>query len=705
MIKVKQKRENQGRNYKNIKDKKEYRKSKFVSKTTKKEFNDKYEVDFNGELFQGKLLANARGFGFVQLDNPEIEDVFIAPTKLNGAFNNDIVKVVIYKSVDEKNTSREGEIKEIVSRGTNQVVGNFQAFKNSGFVIPDNKKFYKDIFVSSKNTMKAKDGDKVVVKITDYGSEIKGPSGEIIEVIGDMSKKGDDIIAIIRNYELYQEFPSEVKESVKNVPLSVSAKDIEGRKDFRNILTCTIDGEDSRDFDDAISLEINDKGNLVLGVHIADVGHYVKMNSIIDKEAFNRGTSVYFPDMVLPMLPIELSNGICSLNPKVDRLTLSCMMELDDDANVISYDICESVINSNERMTYNNVYGILQGDKKLRERYSAWVDRFENMLKISNKLIEKRSSKGALDFDLPEAYIKVDDTGKTIDIVKRERNDAHKLIESFMILANEVVAEHFNSLGVPFVYRVHAKPTEEKTNDFLTFASGLGIKFSCNSQTVDAKDLQKIIKLANEKEIGKIISEVLLRSMQKAMYETNCRGHFGLASRYYCHFTSPIRRYPDLTIHRIIKMYLNNKVNPTIEMELKDFAVDSATRSSEREKLAEKAEREVDAYKKAEFMQQFVGNQYKASITGVTSNGIFVGLENTVEGFVSIDSLPDDHYVYNEKSFSLMGKNDRFIIGQDVFVQLMSVNLKDRRIEFAHINKLGDKPKNQVENVEEGKEY
>ncbi|MBQ8748995.1 MAG: ribonuclease R [Clostridia bacterium] len=660
-------------------------KSNYGKKPTRERKEELGTPLYDGKLFVGKIMAHTRGFAFCQIENDEIEDVFIAPPKLNGAFNNDKVEIQVYEGRDGE--SHEGRVVNILERGTNIVVGNFMAIKGGGFVSPDNRKFNKDIYIPQNKINNAMNQDKVVVKILDYGDYTKNPSGEIIEVIGDMSNKGDDIIAIIRNYELYQEFPITVSEVARKVPQKVTEKDLVGRVDLRDVLTCTIDGEDSRDFDDAISIERLENGNFKLGVHIADVGHYVKRGSPIDIEAFNRGTSVYFPDMVLPMIPKELSNGICSLNPNVDRLTLSVIAELDKKGEVVDYKICESVINSNERMTYNDVYAILQGDEELTKKYAHIKDSFFLMAELNEILEKNRKDRGALDFEIPEAYIKVDENGRTCDIVQRERNTAHRLIESFMVLANEIVAKHFDMLKIPFVYRVHDKPTIEKMADFLSFISGVGIKVSVKPEQVTSKALQQITKLAEEKEISKTVNEVMLRSMQKALYETNCRGHFGLGARFYCHFTSPIRRYPDLTINRIIKLSINNKLDEHEIARLQEFVHESAVRSSEREKLAEKAEREVDAFKKAEYMQAFVGCQYDATITGATANGIFVGLANTCEGFVSISNLPDDIYNYNEKTFTLRGQRNVFMLGKPVKVELIAVNLEERKLDFKYIEK------------------
>jgi ribonuclease R len=658
-------------------------KSKKFSKVSKSEQKSsrhvRDEVESNVR-YKGKMIVNVKGFGFFVPEQVGMEDVFISSSNLNGAYNGDVVEIVLLKSKGFK--SREGKVVNIIYRGNRVVVGNFLRYKKGGYVSPDMRNINKDVYIEEGKTMNAKKGDKVVVKILDYGSESSFPTGEIIEIIGDMSRKGDDIIAIIRNYELIEEFPEEVKESVKKIPTKVTSKELVGRVDFRDKLTCTIDGEDARDFDDAISIEKLGKG-YKLYVHIADVGHYVPKDSIIDKEAFKRGTSVYFPDMVLPMLPKELSNGICSLNPKEDRLVLTVVAELNENADVVNYKICEGVINSNERMTYKDVYSILCGDVEVSKRYKDLVPSFLLMSELNKKLEEKRNIRGALDFDIPETYVKVDEKGKTIAIEERERNEAHRIIESFMILANEIVAKEYQFLKIPFVYRVHETPTAEKMEDFFTFASTLGFDTKMTSfNKVKPKDLQNIINKAKDSVYSKTLSEVMLRSLQKAKYFPECLGHFGLASTSYCHFTSPIRRYPDLTIHRIIKDRIHNKINESNIADLKEFVDESCVRSSEREQLAEKAEREVVAFKKCEFMVKFIGSDFEGYVSGVTANGVFIELPNTVEGFSSIDHIPDDIYELDEKNYCLRGQKHKYLIGQPVKVKIAAVNMDERKIDF-----------------------
>jgi ribonuclease R len=649
--------------------------------------NDKIFLSKESGFLRGTISASSRGFAFCELDDETMPDMFIAPKNLNGAFNNDIVLIkIIDKGTKEKST--EAEVVKVLKRGTTKVVGLLKKQKNFGFVIVDDAKFTKDVYIQKKNLSTAKDGEKVVVQILDFGDSRKKPEGKIIEVIGDPNKKGNDILSIIRTYNLYEEFPKNVIDEANKLPDKLSLKDEENRLDLKDELTVTIDGEDAKDFDDAVSLKINNDGTYHLGVHIADVGNYVKRNSEIDKEAFNRGTSVYFPDRVLPMLPTKLSNGICSLNPKQDRLTLSVIMDIDANGKVFNHKICESVINSNERMTYTDVYAVLEGDEKTTKKYAYLKDMFFKMAELHSILEKNRFERGALDFELPECYIMVDENGKTCDIKKRERNTAHKMIESFMLIANEVVAKDFYDKMIPFVYRIHEKPTEEKMQNFFNFIEVLGVKTSASATNVEPKDLQTIVDSTKNQPYAKTVNEVMLRSLQKAKYSPNCLGHYGLAAKFYCHFTSPIRRYPDLTIHRIIKDYLHNNIKGAKLEELKEFVCIASDQSSTREILAEKAEREVDDYKKAEYMQQFVGKEFDASITGITNNGIFVGLENTVEGMIRLENLPKDDYIYNENLFMLAGKQNKFMIGQDLKVRLKSVNLEERRIDFEYISRI-----------------
>lgn len=666
------------------KSKKSYRNKGFERENIKsfkvKPSKGKQErIDKNFNFATGKLIMTTKGFAFVDIN--EAEDVFIPASKVNGALNGDSVKIRFKKC----NKGLEGSVVGVVKRGHNTLVGKVVQFSDNYYLEPNDSKYGNMLLINAENVS---EGDVVVASIIDYGTRNGMLKGEVIEKI-DVDAKGGDILEIIREYELYEEFPPYIEKLARDVAKPIEEKDLTYREDFRDMVMFTIDGEDAKDFDDAVSLTKNEKG-YVLGVHIADVSHYVKEGSPLDKEAFARGTSVYFPDRVLPMLPTALSNDMCSLNAGVDRLTLSVIIELDNEANVINHKICESVINSNARMTYTQVYACLMGDKKAQAQFKELKDTFALMEELSEKMIAKRDKRGALDFDFPECYIVVDEKGKTCDIRARERNSAHRLIESFMLIANEVVAEHYQRLGIPFVYRVHEKPTPEKMKSLLEFVEAFNVKTSINPKDVKPDDLKTILKQVENESYKNAVSEVLLRSLQKAKYAPKCLGHFGLAAPYYCHFTSPIRRYPDLSIHRIIKLHLHNKLEGTTLSNMAEFVIESSDRSSEREKLAESAEREVDAYKKAEYMQQFIGKHYEATISSVTQYGVYVTLPNTVDGKIAIESLPDDYYKYSEKAFCLVGKKHKFTIGDSIQVTCIGTNLKEREVYFEYYDKESD---------------
>lgn len=637
--------------------------------------------DKNFDFATGKLIMTTKGFAFV--DIKQDEDVFIPASKVNGALNGDSVKIKFKKC----SKGFEGSVVSIVKRGHQTLVGKVVQFSNNYYLEPNDSKYGNMLLVDGENSM-IKEGDVVVASIIDYGVNNGMLKGEVIEKI-DTEAKGGDILEIIREYELYEEFPPYIEKCARDVAKPITESDLAYREDFRNEIMFTIDGEDAKDFDDAVSLVRTEKG-YKLGVHIADVSHYVKPGSPLDKEAFARGTSVYFPDRVLPMLPTALSNDMCSLNANVDRLTLSVIIEFDSETNVIDHKICESVINSNARMTYTDVYACLSGDKKARKKYAELSETFDLMEELSEKLILKREKRGALDFDFPECYIVVDEKGKTCDIRARERNSAHRLIESFMLIANEVVAEHYDRLGLPFVYRIHEKPTPEKMKALLEFVEAFNVKVNINPKDVKPDDLKSILKQIENEPYKNAVSEVLLRSLQKAKYAPKCLGHFGLAAPYYCHFTSPIRRYPDLSIHRIIKLHLHNKLEGVTLSNMAEFVIESSERSSEREKLAEQAEREVDAYKKAEYMQQFIGKHYEATISSVTQYGVYVSLENTVDGKIAIENLPDDYYKFSEKAYCLVGKKHKFTIGDKIDVTCIGTNLKEREVYFEYYDKEND---------------
>lgn len=641
-------------------------------------------------MVKGKLIGHNRGFGFVSR-GPKEEDVFIPAKFMNGALNNDIVLVDIIKDDVEDGFSEEGKVVKVISRGTDQVVGAYQKCKNFGWVLPDDNKFNKDIFIPAGKSRNAKDGDTVVVTITSYGGQ-KKPEGFVNEIIGDKTAPGNDVLSLMRQYKIYEEFPKDVMDYALSIPQTVSENAKKNRKDFTKLTTFTIDGEDSKDFDDAVSLTIED-GIYNLGVHIADVGHYVPKDGVLDKEAFKRGTSVYFCDRVVPMLPKELSNGICSLNEGVDRLTLSCMMKIDAQGNIISHEICQSVIRSKHRMTYTSVFKMLEGDEEENRKYSDIADIVRNMGELSDLLLKKRQERGSIDFDFPETYLVIDENGKLVDVRARETNRAHRLIETFMVIANEVVAEHMYKEKIPFVYRVHETPDIEKMTTLFAFLDSFGIHYDADLREIKPKDIQNILNEIDGKDYKDVISTVMLRSLKKARYLPQCLGHFGLASTYYCHFTSPIRRYPDLCIHRIIKQYLHNTLNGQVKTELMTFVENASVQSSEREKLAEEMERAVDDLKKTEYMSEHIGEKYQGIISGLNQRGIFVMLENTAEGIINLERLPDDDYEYDDTTFSLNGKNNRFRLGDKVEIEVFDTNIRERKIYFNLVKKLPNEPK------------
>ncbi len=628
----------------------------------------------NETLVKGKLIGNQKGYAFLVQENSP-DDVFIPASALNGAIHGDEV----YALARTHEGKTEGRVIKIVSHTLKTVVGQIQVFKGFAFVVPDNKKISKDVFVKKDKIKNAVYGDKVVVSLTKYDG--KNLEGEVTEVLGPNNENPiTDVLSIVRSYDLIEEFPAEVEESAQKVSSMPIGEIVKKRVDYRNTTCITIDGDDSKDFDDAVSLEMQD-GNYILGVHIADVGEYVKQNSVLDKEAFQRGTSVYFPNLVLPMLPESISNGSCSLVEGEDRLTLSCVMTINKDGKVIDHKISESVIRSRNRMTYNKVTAILQGDETLCKEYAHLVPMLQNMQQLCLILEKIRKEHGSLDFDIPEPKIIVDPkTYELIDIIKRPRTISERMIEAFMVLANETVAEHFQKLKIPFVYRIHEKPDADKLRNFNDFVAVLGL--SLKEVDVKPKDVAEFLKKVENSPMKDVVNKVLLRAMQKAKYSPDCLGHFGLASTYYCHFTSPIRRYPDLTIHRIIKEYLRNQIDDKEMKRLQKFVVQSANQSSTTEVSAQQAERDVDDYFKARFMKDKIGTEYEGIISGVMNFGLFIELDNTVEGFVPVESLEGTNYTYSQKLLRLSNGNKTYKLGDKVRVKVAGVNLADRRVNF-----------------------
>lgn len=645
----------------------------------------------NGDFVKGKFIYNERGFGFVETDDDD-KDIFIPPNMTFGSMTGDIVRVKITTPAEE-NHRAEGTIVDIIERKTKVLIGTFQKSKNYGFVVPDEKAMGTDIFISKKLRHKAKNGDKVVVSIKKYPEGNMSAEGEIIEVLGKSSDTNVDLISVIKAHDYKLVFPKEVNKEANSLPQVV--RDIDGRADLRDKEIFTIDGDDTKDIDDAVSLYM-DGENYILGVHIADVSTYVKSGTALDKEARKRGTSVYLIDTVIPMLPRELSNGICSLNPNEDRYALSVEMKISKSGEVLESKIFKSVIKSKIQMTYNKVYNILVNNI-VAEGYEPHVETLKLMEKLALILVDKKSKMGAIDFDMPEAKIILDENDAVVDIKLREMTIANKLIEEFMILANEVVAETFNKKELPFIYRIHEKPEVDRIEKLNTMLKNLGYpEIDLNVCTKKGKvngnnlalQLKNVMNLAKGNENEKLVSLLVLRTMQLAKYSNENIGHFGLASEYYCHFTSPIRRYPDLFIHRVISSYLANELDSKMISKYKKQAIKYAETSSEMEQEEEEAERDLYEIKKCEFMQKHVGEIYDGSISGVTSFGIFVELENTVEGLIRLENMKDDYYVYDENCMRLIGKrtNKIFKLGDKVKVKVVSANKLLRRIDFELID-------------------
>lgn len=630
----------------------------------------------------GVFSGTQRGFGFVIVEG-EDEDIFIPESATKGALHND--KVMVSVKRDKTGKRREGEIVKVIERSTSTIVGTFEKSKNFGFVIADNQKFGKDIFIPKEHTKGAVTGHKVVVEIKDYGNNERNPEGRVVEILGHINDPGVDILSVIMAYNLPTEFPEEVMQQVENVPEEVAEEDKVGRKDIRNLQTVTIDGEDAKDLDDAITL--SKEGNIYrLGVHIADVTNYVTENSPLDKEAVKRGTSVYLVDRVIPMLPHKLSNGICSLNQGTDRLALSCFMDVDENGNVVGHEIAETLINVDRRMTYTSVKKIVEdhNEEEMKE-YEEFVPMFEMMLELADILREKRRKRGSIDFDFPESKIVLDKEGHPIEIKAYERNKATKIIEDFMLLANETVAEDFSWQEIPFVYRTHENPDAERIQQLGIFINNFGYSIKIGQDEIHPKELQKLLKKIEGTPEEALISRLTLRSMKRAKYTTTGSEHFGLAAKYYCHFTSPIRRYPDLQIHRIIKENLRGKMSEKRLSHYHSILPDVAMQASITERRADDAERDVEKLKKVEYMSKFIGETFEGVISGITNWGMYVELPNTVEGLIRVTELKDDYYIYNEGNYTMMGEHTRkvFKLGEKVRVEVIATDKLQRTIDFA----------------------
>lgn len=636
-----------------------------------------------GLLAEGVFIGNARGFGFVETGEDE-EDIFIPTDAVNTALHQDRVQVLLKKE-QKPGKRREGTVIKILERGTTEVVGTFQREGDYGFVLCDNQKISRDIYISPKNSHGIRDGEKVVAQILDYGSEKRKPEGKITESLGNIHAPGADILAVVKSYGIPSEFPVRVMNQAMRVPDHVLEADWDGRDDLTGLMTVTIDGEDAKDLDDAVSL--TKEGNLYhLGVHIADVSNYVQGGSAIDREALKRGTSVYLADRVIPMLPERLSNGICSLNQGVERLALSCLMDIDENGTVVSHKITESVIRVDRRMSYEQVRCILEdGETETSREYQEFVPMFFLMKELSGILRGCRHNRGSIDFDFPESKIILNGAGRAIDVKPYETSVATEIIEDFMLLANETVAREYCKGEYPFVYRTHENPDPDKVEELLMLLHNQGIDVRKSGQEITPKEIQEILESIQDLPNETMISRLTLRTMKQAKYTTECSGHFGLAARYYCHFTSPIRRYPDLQIHRIIRDNLRGRLTREGKTEhYREILEEVARQSSVCERRAQEAERESDKMKKAEYMSYHLGEEFDGIISGVTGYGLYVELGNTVEGLVHITALKDDYYTFDQETHELRGELTKKVyhLGQKIRVRVADADAVKRSVDF-----------------------
>lgn len=635
-----------------------------------------------GQYYTGTFISHPRGFGFLEIPEAE-EDIFIPEESIGTALHGDTVQIVVKK--DGKDGKRcEGEVVKVLERGTREVVGTYQQCDGFGFVVTDNQRFLKDVFIPAGKSLTAEDGDKVLAEIKDHGNKRRSPEGKIIEILGKPGECGVDVLCVAKSYELPMEFPEKVAKQAERIKETLNEGDFYGREDLRDVVMVTIDGEDAKDLDDAVSLT-KEEDLYHLGVHIADVSNYVQYNSALDKEALKRGTSVYLADRVIPMLPKKLSNGICSLNAGEDRLALSCLMDIDKKGRVVSHRIVESVIHVKERMSYTNVKKILlQEDEELAKRYEELLPMFFQMKELSELLRNRRKKRGAIDFDFPESKLVLDEKGKVVDIYSYEQNIATRLIEDFMLAANETVAEEYCMLGLPFVYRTHENPDMEKMETVLEMVHQAGIKVKKGKETISPKEVQKILKELEGMECEPFFARLILRSMKQAKYTVEDTGHFGLAAKYYCHFTSPIRRYPDLQIHRIIKETLRGKMTEAKIQHYKGILEEVARQSSAMERRAEEVERETIKMKKAEYMKQHIGEAFEGTVSGVTEWGFYVELDNTVEGLVHVNSLTDDYYTFDKDRYCLVGDvtGRAYRMGQRVKVWVENADENTKTVDF-----------------------
>ena len=647
-----------------------------------KSHTEHYGIPEKMGLVVGKFQGHQRGFGFV-IAEVERPDIFIPADNVNGAMNGDKVLAKILK-IENGGKKCEGEIAKVIERSNKTIIGTYEDSSNFGFVVADDKRIAQDIFIPKSERNGAKTGQIVIAEITQWPEQKRNPEGKITQILGNKGDAGIDILTIIKKHKLPEEFPPNVEAYVENITEEIPKEEYSRRKDLRELRMVTIDGEDAKDLDDAVSVEVLTNGNYRLGVHIADVSHFVKDKNPLDKEALKRATSVYLIDRVIPMLPKKLSNGVCSLNPKVDRLALTCFIEIDKNGKSVDHEIVESIIKTNERMTYTDVTKILTDkDEETIKKYDYLHDDFIHMEELCGILNKKRMGRGAIDFDFVECKIILNEFGKPIDIDPYERGIANRVIEEFMLTANETVAEHFFWLNVPFVYRIHEDPDEEKLMRFSEFAHNLGYAVKWGNE-VHPRMLQDILKKVKGEKEEMVVSTLLLRSMMKAKYSPECVGHFGLAAKYYCHFTSPIRRYPDLMIHRIIKEVINGGLSEARTEKLRKEVEVASKQSSDMERVAMEAERDVDDLKKAEYMSERIGEEFDGIISSVTNFGLFVELPNTIEGLVHMTSLDDDYYVFDERHLTLIGERTKkmYKLGEEVRIIVSKVDLTSHEVYF-----------------------
>jgi len=647
---------------------------------------DKYGIPERFGLLSGRVQVTKKGFAFLLMEEG---DIFIPASELSTAMDSDtvLVKIIKYPEGDRRG---EGRVERVIKRAHDTVVGRFEKSKNFGFVVADDKRLSRDLYIREKDTMNAETGDKVVVKITKFSEQNRNPEGRIIEILGQAGTNEAEIQSIIKMHGLPEAFPKKVLRQADRIDTTISPEEAARRKDFRGDMVVTIDGADAKDLDDAISISKLDNGNYQLAVHIADVTHYVREGTKIDQEAIKRSTSVYLVDRVIPMLPRVLSNGICSLNPHEDRLTMSIVMTINKQGKVVDHTIYESIIQSKERLTYTDVSDILEGKTEGKDylgKYDYLKETFEHMADLAAILRKHREVRGMIDFDFPEAKIMTDDQGKVTGIEMRERRVSNRIIEEFMLKANETIAEYMYWMELPFVYRIHEQPTEEKIVAFNQLIHNFGYSLKGNLDEIHPREIQKLLKEAEGTKEATLINKMMLRSLKQAKYSPFNDGHFGLAAKYYCHFTSPIRRYPDLQIHRIIKESLTSKLTKERIADLDAIVAYASDQASKQERIAEKAERDTVDLKKAEYMEAFIGEEFEGFITSVTSFGIFIQLENTVEGLVSMVSLDDDYYEFDPKQMVLVGERTRKVyrIGDELRIRVEKVDVATREIDFSII--------------------